>query len=137
MMARKRPNVVKASAQMWPRVVFDFDDRQSIKDSLRHPGVYVLFRDDEPYYVGKTERELYHRIKEHAVRPRDRYYHFWNYFSAFVVPRAQHRDEVEGVLIASMPTANSAAPRIKKIHLPKNVTDRMRDMRKKTAMLDE
>jgi hypothetical protein len=36
-----------------------------------------------------------------------------------------------------MPTANSAAPRIKKIHLPKNVTDRMRDMRKKTAMLDE
>ncbi len=129
-MAKKRPKVVKAAAQMWPRVVFDFDGRETAKECLREPGVYVLFRDDEPYYVGKTKNKLFRRIQAHATKTRDRYYHFWNYFSAFVVPDAKHRDEVEGILIASMPTANSASPKIKRIHLPKNVTQLIRKMRR-------
>lgn len=136
-MAKRNPVVVKAAAQMWPRAVFDFDGRASVRESLKKPGVYVLFRDDEPYYVGKTEKKLFRRIQAHAIKPTDRYYHFWNYFSAFVVPNAKHRDEVEGILIASMPTANSAAPKIKRIHLPKNVIKLMRDMRKKAVALDE
>jgi hypothetical protein len=90
-----------------------------------------------PYYVGKTGKKLFRRIQTHAVKIRDRYYHFWNYFSAFVVPNAKHRDEVEGVLIASMPTANSATPKIKRIHLPKNVTELMRKMRKRDIEFDE
>src|ERR1700732_2136061 len=113
MAKKRRPVVVKAGAQMWPRVVFDFDGWPAVKECLREPGVYVLFRDDEPYYVGKTQNKLFNRIKSHATRPMGRYYHFWNYFSAYVVLRAKHRDEVEGILIASMPTANSAAPKIK------------------------
>jgi hypothetical protein len=136
-MAKKKPKVVKAAAQMWPRVVFDFDGKATVKDCLREPGVYVLFRDDVPYYVGKTKNKLFRRIQAHAIRTRDRYYHFWNYFSAFVVPNAQHRDEIEGVLIASMPTANSAIPRIKRIHLPKNVTQLMLKMRRRDIEFDE
>lgn len=136
-MARKSREVVKAAAQMWPRVVFDFDGWPTVKECLREPGVYVLFRGDEPYYVGKTKNKLFRRIQAHATRTRDRYYHFWNYFSAFVVPNPKHRDEVEGVLIASMPTANSAIPRIRRIHLPRNVTQLMRKMRKKAIHLDE
>jgi len=135
--AKKCPEVVKPAAQMWPRVVFDFEGRATVKECLREAGVYVLFRDDEPYYVGKTKNKLFNRIKAHATRTRGRYYHFWNYFSAFVVLNAKHRDEVEGVLIASMPTANSAAPKIKRIPLPKNVANLMQKIRRKNAMFDE
>jgi len=122
---------------MWPRVVFDFEGRETVKECLREPGVYVLFRDDEPYYVGKTKNKLFRRIQAHATKTRDRYYHFWNYFSAFVVPTSEHRDEVEGILIAAMPTANSASPKIKKIRLPKNVSQLMRKLRRKDLELDE
>jgi hypothetical protein len=136
-MAKKKPKVVKAAAQMWPRIVFDFDGKATVKDCLTEPGVYVLFRDDVPYYVGKTDKKLFRRIRAHATKTRDRYYHFWNYFSAFVVLNPRHRDEVEGVLIASMPTANSAIPRIKRIHLPTNVTQLMHKMRKRDIEFDE
>jgi len=37
-------------------------------------------------------------------KPRDRYFNFWNFFSAFVVPDSDHVDEVEGILITSMQT---------------------------------
>ena len=134
---KKKPKVVIAAAQMWPRLVFDFEGKTAVKECLRLPGVYVLFREDEPYYVGKTKNKLFSRIRSHACKTRDRYYHFWNYFSAFVVPDSKHRDEVEGILIAAMPTANSASPRIKKIALPKVVTDRMRKIRLQSASLDE
>jgi hypothetical protein len=133
----KSPKVVKAAAQMWPRLVFDFEGKHTVKECLREPGVYVLFREDEPYYVGKTKNKLFTRIRAHATRTRDRYYHFWNYFSAYLVPDSKHRDEVEGILIASMPTANSASPKIKRIHLPSNVTKMMRGIRRKNAAFDE
>jgi hypothetical protein len=136
-MARKRPTVVTEAAQMWPRWVFDFDGWRDVKERLKHPGVYVLFRDDEPYYVGQTNRKLFRRVQSHATNPRGRYFHFWNYFSAFVVPNAKHRDEVEGILIAAMPTANSATPKIHRIHLPKNVTALMKKLRQKEIKLDE
>ena len=133
----KSTKVVKAAAQMWPRLVFDLEEKHTVKECLREPGVYVLFREDEPYYVGKTKNKLFNRIKAHAIGTRGRYYHFWNYFSAYLVPDSKHRDEVEGILIASMPTANSASPKIKRIHLPREVTSMMRRLRRKNAMSDE
>jgi hypothetical protein len=134
---KKRPKVVRAAAQMWPRLVFDFDGKATVKECLRQPGVYVLFREDEPHYVGKTSKKLFNRIKAHASNTRDRYYHFWNYFCAYVVPNPKHRDEVEGILIASMPTANSASPKIKRIPLPPNVVKMMKGIRRKNAAFDE
>lgn len=132
---KKKPVIVKAA--LWPRLVFDFDGKATVKESLSQPGVYVLFRNDEPYYVGKTSTKLFKRIRAHAARTTDRYYHFWNYFSAFVVPNPKHRDEIEGILVASMPTANSASPKIKRIRLPRNVADHMRKIRKQSPALDE
>lgn len=59
----------------------DLSDKTTVKYCLREKGVYVLFRDDEPYYVGKTKKALlYKRIKSHATKIRDRYYHFWKLF---------------------------------------------------------
>jgi len=51
---------------------------------LSQPGIYILYKDDEPHYIGKTDR-LRRRLYEHATRPDDRYYYFWTHFSAFVV----------------------------------------------------
>lgn len=134
----KKEKVVTCAAQMWPRLVFDFDGRQIVEQCLKEPGVYVLFRDDQPYYVGKTKKaSLFKRIKNHATKTRGRYYHFWNYFSAYVVPNRTHRDEIEGILIASMPIANGATPKIKRIPLPSDVTRMMKRVRMKSAAQDE
>jgi hypothetical protein len=134
----KKQRVVTCAAQMWPRSVFDFEGRETVKECLQKPGVYVLFRDDQPYYVGKTTKaSLFKRINNHATITKGRYHHFWNYFSAFVIPNPQHRDEIEGVLIASMPIANGATPKIKRIPLPPDVTRMMKKIRMKSAAQDE
>jgi hypothetical protein len=91
--------------------------------------VYILYRDDQPYYVGKASRKLFRRLRAHATNPKDKYYNFWNFFSAFVVPKPEHVEEVEGILIASMPTDNSAVPRIQKIHIPKDVATLLKEQR--------
>ena len=83
---------------MWPRAVFDIKERgrlaREVREALSAPGVYVLYREDHPYYVGKTSSRLFNRIWAHANRPHDRYYNFWNYFAVFAVPVKKHRDEV-------------------------------------------
>ena len=98
--------------------------------------MYVLFRNDQPYYVGKTP-SLFDRINNHATITKGRYYHFWTYFSVFVIPNRKHRDEIEGILIASMPIANGATPKIKRIPLPSDVARRMREIRMRSAAQDE
>jgi hypothetical protein len=119
---------------MWPREVFDIIEANRLLakgfERLKHPGVYILYRDDHPYYVGKTKRSLFSRLHAHASISSDRYYNFWNYFSVFVVPDKSRVDEVEGILIASMPTANSAVPRIKQIRLPARVAKILREARR-------
>ncbi|MSV36282.1 MAG: GIY-YIG nuclease family protein, partial [Bryobacterales bacterium] len=94
----------------------------------KSPGIYVLYRDDQPYYVGKPKR-LYSRLHAHANRSTDKYFRFWDYFSAFVMPKPDHVDEIERILIASMTTANGAAPRIKEIRLPSDLGKILRKAR--------
>jgi len=110
---------------MWPRALFERLEgeramRASSLDFLRGPGVYVLYRDDKPYYIGQAQR-LRNRLYGHARRPDGRYYHFWNFFSAFAVKSKRLRDELEAVLIAAMPTANSAKPKLLKEKMPAQV----------------
>jgi len=125
MMAKRSRYIVNAYARVWPRDVFDIKAAgklaKDVREALGDPGVYVLYRDDEPYYVGKTSRALFDRLWNHANQPADRYYNFWNFFSVFTVAGKKHRDEVEGILIAAMPTANSASPRFRRIELPARV----------------
>jgi hypothetical protein len=124
--------IVTGYAKMWPRTVFDIKAGNKllpvIRELLHESGVYVLYREDQPYYVGKAIR-LSSRIWAHANQPKDRYYNFWNYFSAFVVPDTSYLGEVEGLLIASMPTENSSVPRIRKIHMPASVASMVRAQR--------
>ena len=124
-MPTRARSIVNAYARMWPRDVFDIKAAgklaKDIREALRDPGVYVLYRNDAPYYVGKTGRPLFDRLWNHANQPGDRYYNFWNFFSVFAVAGKKHRDDVEGILIAAMPTANSASPRFPRIELPTRV----------------
>jgi hypothetical protein len=100
--------------RMWPRALFHMKDgKGTLKEALKHPGVYVLYRNDEPYYIGKTGKALYRRIKNHALKPNTRRYNYWNYFSAFEIEDVAHMDEVEAILISAMPTtANNSTPKI-------------------------
>ena len=121
----KNKRFVTRYARMWPRTVFDLlfdkDIQKAVKAQLQGPGVYVLYRDDEPHYIGKTDVPLCNRIYAHANMTGDKIYNFWNFFSAFEVPQKSHRDELEAALIAAMPTANSARPRIPPNPLPREV----------------
>jgi hypothetical protein len=105
--------------RMLPRALFHMKEGKAILESiLKDAGVYVLYRDDEPYYIGRTKKALFKRLKTHALRPNARRYNFWNYFSAFEIKDDAHRDVVEAILIAAMPTAaNSSRPKIKRMGL--------------------
>jgi hypothetical protein len=104
--------------RMWPRALFHMKEAKAILERhLAAPGVYVLYRDDIPHYIGKTGTKLLKRLRNHALKPNARRYNFWNYFSAFTISDPSHRDEVEAILISAMPTANSSQPKITRVRL--------------------
>ena len=117
--------IVNAYLKMWPREVLDLRSGNQLLSEvwtlLHRPGVYVLYRDDRPHYIGRASKKLSSRIHSHANRPKDKYYNFWNYFSAFVVNDPKHIPKVEGILIAAFPTENSAQPRFPKLAIPARV----------------
>jgi hypothetical protein len=129
---RKHKPVVSEYAHMWPRSVYDFKKGGKTFESLRKAlhnkkGVYVLYRDEHPYYIGKATNSLFSRIRQHALNINDRYYEFWSHFSAFVVPNKNHIEQMEGILIASIAiTANSSRPRIARIRMPRDLAERIR-----------
>jgi predicted GIY-YIG superfamily endonuclease len=141
-MPAKKNQIVGEYARMWPREVFDClitnenGRRKRILgkglDLVNEPGVYVLYRDDIPYYIGQATK-LRHRLWLHAGSPGARYGNFWNYFSAFVIHDPKMRNEVEGILIAAMPTANSAKPKLKRAKYPLVVSQMVRRIRKDRA----
>ena len=91
--------------------------------------MYVLYRDDVPHYIGQAEK-LYRRLHDHANKSTDRYFNFWNFFSAFVVADKKYLPEVEKILIAAMPTANSSTPRMNRVGMPKTIAARIRGIRR-------
>jgi len=118
---------------MWPRAVFytralsqeSGRERNLGKDLefLQRGGVYVLYRDETPYYVGKADK-LRRRLHMWATKPSTPHFHFWNYFSAFAVDDPHKRDELEGVLIAAMPSVNNGAkPKLARTGMPKEVRE--------------
>jgi len=118
--------IISGYVRMWPRGVFSKgeSEKQMLArslDFLKGPGVYILYRNDTPYYIGQATK-LRSRLFSHARRPDHRYFHFWNFFSAFAVAEKGLRNELEGILIASMPTANSAKPRLAREPMPTSVS---------------
>lgn len=138
-MAKNTGSIVTKYAELWPREVFDIREGKNrllkiAQELLSGPGVYVLYRDDVPYYIGKTEINLYERIRKHANRPGEKYYRYWNYFSAYIVGTIKHIGDVEGLLITAIPAAaNSSKPKIKKILLPRNITNLIGRLRRISA----
>jgi hypothetical protein len=120
----KKNKPVALYARMWPRELFDGKNGNQVLVKglkiLSMPGVYVLYHDRIPYYVGKAA-VLRKRLWPHANRPGSKYYNFWNFFSVFVVEDPTLRGQLEGFLIAAMPTANGARPRIQRAQLPLDV----------------
>ncbi len=134
-------DIVSNYLKMWPRSIFDIFDRTAKRklhakslEILQNHGVYVLFRDDKPYDVGQArKRKLFDRLHDHANKATDKYYNFWNFFSAFVVNGERHINEVEAILIAVMPTVNAANPKLKPENLPQDVRDKLTILRRKAA----
>lgn len=126
-------DVITEYAHMWPREVYNIRRGNRPLDSFKNalhkkPGVYVLYRDDHPYYIGKTKGSLWRRIRDHALNRKDQYYNFWNFFSAYIVPDSNHVDEIEGVLITAIGiTANKAKPKIKRIPLPDDIVKHLKE----------
>src|ERR1035438_10514822 len=68
-----RKDIVSKFIRMLPRAIFDTPEIEGQKGSiaskieeLKGPGVYILYRDDVPFYVGKTEGKLFNRLWQHA-----------------------------------------------------------------------
>ena len=128
-MAKRAKGIVSGYARMWPREIFDVKGMAKKIEFLQRQGVYILYRDEHPYYIGKTSTSLFRRLRAHAVRPQARYYNFWNLFSAFAVADERGRDELEAILIAAMPTANSAKPKLTKMRFPNEVSKLAKKLR--------
>src|ERR1051326_6797472 len=104
-MVIKMSKHVKRYVRMWPRAVFDAPATtgkgllaRELNMLTKQPGVYILYWDDKPYYIGKANN-LRRRLWQHSHNPNDRYYNLWNHFSAFVIETGA-LDEIEGILIA-------------------------------------
>ncbi len=125
-MAAKRPRV--EYARMWPREIFDLKGGVAAQlDFLKQKGVYILYRDEQPYYVGQGA-PLFKRLRLHAINPKTRYYNFWTHFSAFALPDKKGRDKLEAMFIVAMPTVNSAKPRLVKA-MPREVAKLLKSIR--------
>jgi len=129
-------------ARMWPREMFY---RRLLKskpvvgsnkpartqwlyktmDLLAQPGVYVLYMDGVPYYVGQTE-DLRSSLAAHARVPQSHYFRHWNYFSAFAVDK-KDLDRIEAILVAAMPTANGRKL-LKKEPYPAELTEMINEI---------
>jgi predicted GIY-YIG superfamily endonuclease len=117
--------------RMWPRHLLQRKDKHGLLikrevPELQRPGVYILYRGDELYYVGKANR-LFSRLHDHSNKITDEYYAHWDYFSAFsltetVKDTRAKITELEAILIAAMPRAtNRSTPRFQRVRIPKSL----------------
>ena len=129
--------LLEGYTEIWPREALEVKElREEVKEKLSCPGVYVLYRYDTPYYVGRAEN-LWHRLHSHAMRSPSPRHHFWNFFAALAVPR-DHIDEAEAMLIATLPTAvNNAKPKIDPIKLSLGARRVLRKIRLRRAGLSD
>ena len=137
-----QPKLVSNFIRMWPRAIFNTRSEaqgrpgkppaiaRTIK-ALNKPGVYILYRDDQPFYVGQAKNGIGRRIWSHAKSVGGSRTYFWNYFSAFIVEDLNQIDEVEAIVIAAMPAVitNSAKPRLPRVKMEKPIKDVFRKLR--------
>jgi len=140
----KQTNLISNFIRMWPRAIFNTPEKieghrgkqPSIAmtiEELKRPGVYILYRDDVPFYVGKTEGKLFDRLWQHANSVGGLRTYSWNYFSAFIIEKPGYIDEVEAILISAMPSiiSNSSKPKLIKVKMGPSTRKLMRELRGK------
>ena len=55
-MAKKWPIIVKATAQMWPRWVFDFDGWPAVNERLKQPGCTSCIEMTNPTMLARLRK---------------------------------------------------------------------------------
>jgi hypothetical protein len=69
-MNRSADTLIGGYAKLWPRELFDFKSTDGrLKASLDGPGVYILYRDDDPFYIGKAPASVFSRVRQQALPP--------------------------------------------------------------------
>jgi predicted GIY-YIG superfamily endonuclease len=138
-----KPKLVGGFLRMWPREIFTTPAESTGQrgktpmiartiSQLNEPGVYILYRDDKPHYVGQATN-LRKRLRSHANSVGSLRGYFWNYFSVFVVRDQSQMDEVEAILIAAMPSVitNGAKPNLPRVPMNAATRTLIRERRKK------
>ena len=130
-MKTAKTKMIKAYIRMWPREAYNLKEGnkhlESVRKELRQkPGVYILYQNGQPYYIGQA-KNLWYRIRNHAINQNAKHYHLWTYFSAFILTDTDYMNELEGLIIATVgtTTANGAIMRMKRILLPKDAAKRL------------
>lgn len=59
-------------------------------------GVYILFNQDDVYYIGLTKKSLRSRIKNHT---NDKHKGKWTHFSYYQICEAKYAKDLESILI--------------------------------------
>ena len=79
--------------------------KKEIKEMLKeNSGLYVLYKNDDLYYVGITGRDLFWRLYHHT---RDKHKNKWNKFSVFIIGKGRYLKDVESMAqLISNPPAN-------------------------------
>ena len=95
----------------------EFIDCSSYKEALdskqRGKGIYILYKEDEVYYIGHSKKSLRGRIRKHATK--DRHKGKWNRFSFYQIGRTKYIKDVESLLLRVFrPRGNRVAGRFKK-----------------------
>jgi hypothetical protein len=96
-------------------------------------GLYVLYENDDLYYVGITSRDLFNRLYQHT---KDKHKDNWNKFSVFIIGRGKYLRDVESMAqLISDPPANAWKSRFREHY---QYDDKIKKMVKELAdFLDE
>ena len=127
--------LVERMVRLWPRETMYIkapDGKKKSKgkisghpkvwENLTGPGVYILYIGDRPFYVGQAEN-VGDRLYKHSKSPNENCYNFWTHFSAFFVKDKRSLNELEGILINSIPTLdNSKKPNFKRVIIPRKIS---------------
>src|SRR5712692_10546673 len=91
------------------------DDRPACLENPRPAGAESTLTENvaSPFHAEPGQGKainLYRRLGDHS-NVDSRYGNFWDMFSAFMVASDDARNDLEGILIAAMPTANGSHPK--------------------------
>jgi len=92
---RSPHKLIRAYAEKLPGSVLEIFWKEFKKVVRGNSGIYVLYRDGIPHYVGKAS-SLHWRIRNHTT---DRLKHKWDTFSLYVVRGDRHIKDVESLLL--------------------------------------